>query len=408
MTTFALTGATGLVGSHLLFEIVKQNLNRLSQIRIYVLGRHKAGKSLQERLINLFAQSGYSYLGTGYDPRELDHFLRHQLIGLELSLDQPAGFSAALQALRHTPIDYFFHLAALPDLRDRPETEAKVMRVNYTGTQRLLDLVRACQVKEFDFIGTAFVCGKHGGRIAPDFLNPDGQFNNPYEKSKMLAEMAVRDFAFTSDIRFRIFRPSIVCGRLMETPLGYVSKFDVFYQLFGFFYLLKALLNGNTSASSLTDLQLRIVFSSDSSANFVPVDYLVKLLYQICLQDTPGDSFHLVNEKNSNYRDFLAAAAEEMKITGVTAVSRMPVDQTFSEQLFYSRIGNLFEAYLNAPPKIFDTSNEQQVIRRAGLVCPEMDSDAVRKLIRYAIQKHFGLQMNKVLAKMKMGSGLGT
>jgi hypothetical protein len=75
--------------------------------------------------------------------------------------------------------------------------------------------------------------------------------------------------------------------------------------------------------------------------------------------------------------------------------------------VFYSRIGNLFEAYLNAPPKLFDTSNEQQVIHRTGLVCPEMDADAVRKLIRYAMQKHFGVQIHKVLAKMKTGSGLG-
>lgn len=405
MTTYALTGATGLVGSHLLFEIIKQNLDRLGQIRIIVMGRQKAGKSLHERMGYLFKQSGYAYLGSvGYDPKELADFLQHRLVCLDLALDQPMGFSpTAMQTLRSYPIGYFFHLAALPDLRDRPETEAKVMEVNYFGTLRLLDLVRSCEVKEFDYIGTAFVCGKHGGRIAPDFVNPDAQFNNPYEKSKLLAELAVREFAAGSDVRCRFFRPSIVCGRLIEAPLGYVSKFDVFYQLFGFFYLLKALLKGRNTKNGVTDLQLRTVFAPDSSANFVPVDYLVKLLYQVCHQNAPGDSFHLVNEHNSRYRDFLAAAAEEMGITGIREVDEVPADQTFSEQLFYSRIGGLFEAYLNAPPKLFDTSHEQQVIRQAGLHCPKMDATAIRSLIRYAIQENFGMQMDKVIAKLKAG-----
>ena len=403
MTTYALTGATGLVGSHLVFEIIKQNLDRLGQIRILVMGRPKAGKSLHERMVDLFKQSGYSYLGPAdYDPKELADFFKHGLVCLDLALDQPAGISpTALQTLRRYPVDYLFHLAALPDLRDRPETEAKVMEVNHTGTRRLLELVRSCEVKEFDYIGTAFVCGKLGGRITPDFLNPDAQFNNPYEESKLLAELAVREFAANSDVRCRLFRPSIVCGRLIEAPLGYVSKFDVFYQLFGFFHLLQNLLEGSNPKNGVTDLQLRTVFAPDSSANFVPVDYLVKLLYQVCHQNAPGDSFHLVNEKNSRYRDFLSAAADEMGITGIREVDEVPFDQTFSEQLFYSRIGGLFEAYLNAPPKLFDTSNEQLVIQKAGLHCPEMDATAIRRLIRYAVGENFGMQMDKVIAKLK-------
>ena len=404
MTTFVLTGVTGLVGSHLFFELIKQHASQLSRIRIIVLGRNKAGKSLRERIIDIFSKGGYSYLGNAaYDPREVDHFLRQQLVCLDVPLDREAVLSPAdWKALHQTPIDYFFHLAALTDLRNRPETGTKVMKVNFAGTKRLLDLVAQCEVKEFDFVGTAFVCGKHGGIISPDFFNPTGEFNNPYEKSKLLAELAVRDFAASSPTRCRIFRPSIVCGRLIESPLGYVSKFDVFYQLFGFFYLLKALLIQSKPTAGEMDLQLRAVFAPESSANFVPVDYLVKLLYQICRQDAEGGSFHLVHEKNSVFKDFLAAVCEEMGIRGVHSVSEEPGHKTPSERLYYNRVGGLFDAYLNAPPKLFDTSNEQQVIRQANLQCPEMDGTAIKTLIRYAMQQDFGLQLQKVLAKLKI------
>ncbi|MBC7923652.1 MAG: SDR family oxidoreductase [Ferruginibacter sp.] len=397
-----MTGITGLIGSHLLFEIVKQNLFQLDRIRVIVLGRSKGEVPLRERVIRIFGAGGYSYLGNApYDPREVAHFLGHQLVCIDLSLDQEAVIPAAhWQALRGAPIDFFFHLAALPDLRNRPETEANVMNVNFAGTQRVLDLVAQCEVKEFDFVSTAFVCGKHGGHLSPDFLNPAGAFNNPYEKSKMLAERAVREFAARSPTRCRVFRPSIVCGRLMEQPLGYVSKFDVFYQLFGFFYLLKALLNGGQPVERVTNLRLRAVFAPESSANFVPVDYLVKLLYQVCRQNAEGDSFHLVHEKNSNFQDFLAAAAEEMGVTGVHGVSEEPAHKTAEEQMYYGRLGGLFEAYLNAPPKLFDTRNEQPVIRQAGLHCPAVHSGNIKILIRYAMQRDFGLDLPKVLAKL--------
>lgn len=393
-----------MVGSHLLFEIIKQNVHQLSRTRILLLGRDKGeGESLRERVAEIFRQGGYSYLGDAvYDPAGLAHFLHHQLVYIHLPLDREITLPAAhWQALRETPIDFFFHLAALPDLRNRPETEANVMNVNFVGTQRVLDLVGRCEVKEFGFVSTAFVCGRHGGYLSPDFLNPAGEFNNPYEKSKMLAERTVREFATRSTVRCRVFRPSIVCGRLTEQPLGYVSKFDVFYQLFGFFYLLKARLDGGRPGERITNLRLRAVFAPESSANFVPVDYLVKLLYQICRQNAEGDSFHLVHEKNSGFQDFLAAAAEEMGITGVDGVSEEPAQKTAEEQLYYGRLGGLFEAYLNAPPKIFDTRNEQSIIRQAGLHCPEMHSQNIKILIRYAMQQQFGLDLPKVLAKMR-------
>ena len=142
MATFALTGVTGLVGSHLLFEIIKQNVHQLNRTRILLLGRDEEEGSLRERVAEIFRQGGYSYLGDAvYDPAELTHFLSHQVICIHFPLDREEALPAAdWQALRGTPIDFFFHLAALPDLRNRPETEVSVMNVNFAGTQRVLDL----------------------------------------------------------------------------------------------------------------------------------------------------------------------------------------------------------------------------------------------------------------------------
>ena len=59
----AITGVTGLVGRNLLFEIIKQNMNALEDLEIFVFGRGSGDVTLQERVEEIIKQDGVLYLG---------------------------------------------------------------------------------------------------------------------------------------------------------------------------------------------------------------------------------------------------------------------------------------------------------------------------------------------------------
>ena len=141
-----------------------------------------------------------------------------------------------LEKLGAKPIDYFFHIAALTDFRDGPAVIESLWQTNVEGTKQVLSLVSSLSVGEFVYVGSAYSCGLRGGRIPPNCMGPpSSRFRNPYEKSKLEAEMEVRSFAQESGVRCRYFRPSTICGRLMEPPTGCIHKFDVFYAWAAFF-----------------------------------------------------------------------------------------------------------------------------------------------------------------------------
>ena len=41
MTRYLITGATGILGTNFICEIIKQNINSLENIEIYIIGRKK-------------------------------------------------------------------------------------------------------------------------------------------------------------------------------------------------------------------------------------------------------------------------------------------------------------------------------------------------------------------------------
>jgi nucleoside-diphosphate-sugar epimerase len=407
MTTIAITGATGFLGRNLLFEVLKQHQHRLYSLQLFILGRSSRKQSLKARIADVYREDGSSYLAAGQDTDAniLAFFESPQVHYIETDLaaeEHIVADDGQFRTLKNALIDYFFHFAAMPDLRSTATAAEEVHRTNMQGTNKLLRLLAHLQVKEFAYVGTAYACGKVGGLIPPDYVNPAQPFRNPYEKSKLLAEMAVREFAARTGRKCRFFRPSIVAGRLMEAPLGHANKFDVFYEIFGFFYLEKFRLFGRLEGLDQTHVHLpiRAVFRPDGMENVVPVDYVAKLMYQICVQDAPGDSFYLVNEQNFYLGDFLNSAAKALNISGVTHVDSVPEDLNESEQLYFSRAGNLFNEYLHAENKFFDTSNIQGVLRQSGLQCPPINEANIIALMRYAMQQHFGMDLPRLARLM--------
>lgn len=116
-------------------------------------------------------------------------------------------------------VDAVIHCAASIDF-SLPLEEARA--INVEGTRRVVELVRAADVKRFVHVSTAYVAGTTSGRFGEDQLDIGQAFRNTYEQTKRESEEIVA----TSGLGAAIARPSIVVG---ESTSGWTPVFNVLY-----------------------------------------------------------------------------------------------------------------------------------------------------------------------------------
>ncbi len=387
----AITGATGVVGRHLLFELIKQHTGRLDRLEVLVLGRGDAGASLRERMRQIVLEDGTPYvLGEGRGTGGLSEFCTERIrcVDMDLERDDLALSPHDLRRLRAEPIDCFLHSAALTDLRNTPAVAAAARETNLLGTRRLLSLVDALRVREFDYVGSAYCCGLAAGEVPPDYANGHDEFRNPYERTKLEGELAVRDFSRRTGLRCRYFRPSVVCGRMIERPLGAISKFGVIYSIGALGVRLR---QRQRTIAPPAGGAFRACCNPRGGLNVVPADYVAKAICQVIAQDDPAESYHVVNERPIPNTLLVPALLSSLGVTDLELVERLPARLSRMEALFYrSAVGALLP-YVCAEEMTFDTRSIRPALQRAGLSCPPIDAAALRMLVGYAQEQNFGV-----------------
>ncbi len=127
--------------------------------------------------------------------------------------------TAALDHIDAGDIREIWHLAAVYELAVSREVG---MRVNVTGTSRVLDLAeRAPKLERVHYVSTCYVSGRYAGLFTEDDLEKGQAFNNFYEETKYLAEIEVR--RRMPRLPVTIYRPSVVVG---DSATGATQKFD--------------------------------------------------------------------------------------------------------------------------------------------------------------------------------------
>lgn len=232
-----------------------------------------------------------------------------------------------------------------------------------------------------------------GGTIEANTLDIDRPFRNPYERTKAQAELLVRDFERSRKVRCRYFKPSTLCGRLLEPPLGQIPKFDVFYAWAGFFlrYKLKFLRSREERLTTPVELKMRICYRSDSGLNIVPADYAAKVMYLVCASDAPGSYFHLVNDAETPHALYVPMMAETVHVMGHVRVDRVPEDQNSHELVYYRTVGRILTPYVTCDPMLFDVSNLEGILRSESLRCHPVDANNFALLMSYARRCDFGV-----------------
>lgn len=406
-----LTGTTGLLGGNLFFEIIKKNMDSLDRLDLIVLGRGENDFDIKERMKSDFCKYGLSYFNLSEkEAQKLQRYVEDEVRYMHIDLDEE-GLGLEVEDFNYLTketIDVFFHVAALTDFRNTPAIIGALRSTNVKGTERILQLVSSLRVNEFYYVGSAYSCGNVSGKISPDYIDFKNGFRNPYEATKLEAEIMVRNFSRTSKVKCKYLRPSTICGRLMEQELGLINKFDVFYAWAAFFLRLK--MKEMKDVQNLYErpitFDIRLFYNVRSGLNMVPADYAAKVIYQIFAQDLSGESYYLVNEKETPHDLYMSTMLETLNIDGSKHISDLPEKMNRLERFYYKTVGSIYTPYIISDPMLFDTDNLRKMLSEASILCPVVDKKNFRILMEYAKRHNFGVNSNPVEVTQVKGSEL--
>lgn len=389
-----ITGATGLLGSNFLNEIIKVHASSLSSLKITLLGRDKRGSTFSNRIIEQVLEEEHGYFDALFTPEILLSFLQKSVnyISYNLETDYSEAVLKQHPHLQTTHFDHVFHIAALTDFRNTQGVIEKLRKTNVDGTLYLLSLVKKISVGQFNFIGSAYSCGKTYGEVHPDYVNLNQEFRNPYEKTKLEAEILVREFARETGTTCKYFRPSTIGGRVIEKPLGKVNKFDVFYSLGAFFLREKRKMVQHESLyQSKWNCDLRLHFNPQSGLNIVPADYAAKAILKIALSNIEAESFHIASEQEYPHKKFITEIIDLCNIDGIEPVDSIPDDKNSIEKFYYKTVGNIFKEYLGQPEIKFNLSNISPLYDDSSFRDYQISDDNFRTMLSFAKPRAFGL-----------------
>lgn len=191
-------------------------------------------------------------------------------------------------------ITEIYHLAAVYDLSVPREVGLKV---NRDGTRHMLDWAEKCtQLERFHYVSTCYVSGRYAGIFREEDLDKGQKFNNFYEETKFLAEVAVQR-RMKEGFPATIYRPSIVVG---DSRTGETQKYD------GPYYIIRWILR---------QLIVAVVPAvGDPSAvrvNLVPRDFVIDAMsYLSGLGKSAGKVYHLADPDPLTVEELLEEIGE--------------------------------------------------------------------------------------------------
>ncbi|MFS0782788.1 amino acid adenylation domain-containing protein [Bacillus sp. 1P06AnD] len=278
INSILLTGATGYLGSHLLFELLNT-----TDSTIYCTVRPKKGISGMNRIRN---QLNF-YFGSDISESFFDRIIPvHADLG-----EEGLGMDNAIRLEILSNIGSIIHCGA--DVRHFGEA-AHFESVNVRGTTQLIELAMQKNGIQFHHISTIGI---------PEELAHSGQWNhyqqtgdfdytvtldNVYTQSKLQAEEAVRQAGMKNNIPVNIYR---VGNLSCHSTKGY---FQQNMDENAFYRMIKAM------------LFLKKAPNVHWFIDIAPVDYVSKAIIGIIEnQNHMGETFHLCNPVQIRHSDFI-------------------------------------------------------------------------------------------------------
>ena len=207
MKNLFITGATGILGSHIVYQLLEDKLLNGQQLEIYLLVRPREDESPEDRVRALFCKSIMPQNLWSFDEAIL--FANLNIVRgsiSDFSLPQPMGEDYTV-----------IHAASSVNLGTSESAKQEIIQNNYEATKDFVAKIKD-KTKKFIYISTAYSCGVKSGFILNDYLKhyvKDLVFRNHYEEYKFKTEKLLTEIARETGFSLTIARPSVICGRLI-------------------------------------------------------------------------------------------------------------------------------------------------------------------------------------------------
>ncbi len=362
-----LTGATGFLGSFLLYELLQQ-----TQADIYCLVRAETLESGKKKIQN--SLDSYLLWAESFNSR---------IIPVLGDLSQPLlGLSEEQFQKMASQLDVIYHNGAFVNFT-YPYSALKA--ANVLGTQDVLRLASQIKIKPVHFISTISVVYPKNPEVKvvreQDSLDDAKMPSDGYAQSKWVAEKLVT-IARQRGLPICIYRPGRISG---HSKTGACNPGDHTYRM----------IKGC--------IQLGSIPNQDIKLNLSPVDYVSKAIVSLSNQkESIGKEFHLVNpqplplKEMANYIRSLGYPIElvaydqwraQLINTGDSPENALyPLISIFSEEAS-DRDSNI-NSKDSAVPQ-FDCQNTLTGLAETSISCPPVNAELFSTYFSYLIQTGF-------------------
>jgi thioester reductase-like protein len=273
--------------------------------------------------------------------------------------DPNLGLGDAYDALQEETTTVY-HLAAVYDLAVAHEVG---MAVNVAGTEHVLDFAEGSDVEGFHYVSTCYVSGRHDGVFTHRDLDVGQSFNNHYEETKFLAEVAVQE-RMEAGLPATIYRPAITVG---DSETGATQKYDGPYYVLG-------LLARQPSIAVLP------VFGDPDAfeVNVVPRDFVVDAIDALSARaDSSGEVFQLCDPSPPTVRQLSRAFGRALgkRVVAVPSSLRLTT-AALGRSAWLDRRVDVEPATLDyfVHPTRYTCENTVRALRGTDIACPPFES----------------------------------
>lgn len=364
-----LTGATGLLGRYLLYELLVRHV----PVAVLVRGQRMAAAA--DRVETILARW----------ERLLGRFLPRPVIveggldgsGMQISDGDRRWLAANCSRVLHSA-------ASLKFVAD--EETGEPWKSNVEATTGMLAECERLGIREFHAVSTAYVAGQRTGRVLETEGDVGQAFGNVYEESKCEAERRLRAAPHLDSLT--IYRPSIIVG---DSRTGYSSTYHGFYTpLRVASEALRVLEQGR--AAGLRFLEL-LGLRGDERKDLVPVDWVAAAIAKLlsspsCL----GQTYHLTATRPVTVAMIHDVFEQALATRPATATRRGLASAPESTSLIEHwqaarRQMDVYRSYWRDDP-LFDRTNTERAL--ADLPCPLLDETTLAMLAGAALRDNFG------------------
>src|SRR5574343_24391 len=365
-----LTGATGVLGSHIMYDILENFITNNIEGKLFLITRNKGKISAKER-INELLSSNYTpkfLLDKGVD--KLNEYL--EIIDTDLATVQDT-FSKKIKGA------YFIHSAGYVNLSTDADQKEKIFNENSSITKSIFKTFSPF-IKKFIYISTAFSSGARKGLIDNDFHNLDFELEhrNAYENAKFHSEEFVMQQCEALNLPYQILRPSVIGGKMLGNENRYfIPKYMVFYLMAKFFHF--------TAQRKDQQENVRFAISEETGLNIIPVDYVSKVIVST-FQREDIKQLNIVHNESFNLVKGLHLIMKEVGYSNFSIIQNT-LDFDYKntiEKLYYESIGKHLKPYLTSAANEYDTT-----LLNSILEIPKLDAESFTNMIRYARLHNF-------------------